>query len=117
MSYIIQVNNWHPHTLNKLMKAHYHAANRMKSGDAQMIAAYARIARVPKAVGRRKLEIKIQATGKFADPDAYYKSVNDALVTLGYLKDDSSKWVEITPTTFVRGKSKATTIILTDLYA
>lgn len=115
--YVISIPNFHPTTLNKLLGSHYHAASRLKAGDTQMIGIYAYIAKVPKATGKRRLEIIITlAPGqRGADVDAYGKSTLDALVNLGMLKDDNRQWLELEPVKYERGAAKATTLILTDI--
>lgn len=116
MSYVIEIPNWHPARLNLLMGVHWAIAGRRKTSDMQMMAAYACKKLIPKAPGKRLVEIIIQVTkGRAPDPDAYHKSVLDGLVRTGYLLDDSEKWCEAPPAKIVRGKSKSTTIRLTDI--
>lgn len=116
--YYIKIPNFHPTRLNALLAMNYHAANNRKIGDMQMIAAYAMQAKIPKAKGKRKVEITIEITkGREPDPDAYFKVVHDALKQTGYIIDDSSKYIDFVPTKFVRTKHKATVIRLTDIEA
>lgn len=116
MIHRIIIPNWHPTSVNKLM-GHWGAAGRKKTADMQMMATYAHNAKIPKATGKRRLEIEmhIKGAGRTPDPDNFFKSVCDGLKRSGYLIDDGEKWVEITPARFFRGKIKATTLILTDL--
>jgi len=80
-----------------------------------MIHAYAYNVKVPKAEGKRKVEIThSQPLGRFPDPDNLYKVVNDSLVKLGFLKDDSDKWLENSPVKQIRGK-KFTVITITEV--
>lgn len=116
--YCIKIPNYHPTRLNALLAMNYHAANNRKKGDTQMIAAYAMQAKIPKAKGKRKVEITIEITkGREPDPDAYFKVVHDALKQTGYIIDDSSKYIDFVPTKFIRAKHKAIVIRLTDLEA
>lgn len=115
--YIISIPNFHPTTLNKLLTSHHMAAHRMKAADTQMIGVYAYIAKVPKAAGKRRLEIVITlAPGqRGADNDAYFKVCLDSLVSLSLLKDDNRQQLELEPVRYERGAAKATTLILTEL--
>lgn len=115
MIYEITIPNWRPPLTNELLTKHWSQAARMKSGAAQMIAAYLQKAKVPGATGKRKVEIHItQIKGRFPDPDAPHKSVHDALTRTGYLMDDSQEWLDFTPARYSRGK-KSTTIRIEDL--
>lgn len=114
---IIHIPRWHPVTLNRLMNSHPMSRSRLKLADLQMIGAYAVKAKVPKATGRRRLEIVITlGKGQRApDPDAYFKVTNDALVRLGFLRDDSRTWLDLMPVRYERAIEKATTLILTEI--
>jgi hypothetical protein len=104
----ITVHDWHPTTLNKLITSHWAVANKMKKRD-KVEVRYASN-HIPKATQKRRVEIIIEL-GKGqrgADPDAYFKTVGDALVAAGLLVDDSHKWVEWSPVQYVRGKKKTT---------
>lgn len=114
---IIHIENWHPTPLNKLINCHWSTAHKRKRSDMQMIGAYAFKAKIPKATGKRRLELIITlGRGQRAcDPDAYFKSAVDAMVRLKLLKDDNRQWLELMPIRFEKAKEKATTIILTGL--
>ncbi len=110
--YVIHIPNWHPHRLNQLLKVHWSDAGRMKAGDMQMIASYGHKAGVTKATGKRRVEMTI-TLGKGqrgGDNDAYFKSTLDALVRLGYLKDDNRQWLDLEPVKYERAPLSATTI-------
>jgi len=114
MNYIIHIPNWHPTKLNKLMGNGF-AASRKKAGDMCMISAYCQ--KVPKATGKRRVDMTI-TLGKGqrgGDPDAYFKSTNDALVRLGLLKDDNRQWLQLEPIMYERAERPATTIVLRDI--
>jgi len=114
--YIIYIPNWHPTSDNKLKGKWSH---RKKTSDMQMMATYALKARVPKATGRREVEIILTVahgtSGRRPDPTNYYKSTLDGLARTGYLIDDSTKWLQHKPTRVEMGEAKATTIKLTDM--
>jgi Holliday junction resolvase RusA-like endonuclease len=87
----------------------------MKSADKEVVAWY--MTTVPPATGKRRLLLTI-VLGKGqrgGDPDAYYKSLLDALTTCGQLTDDNRQGVELAPVQFVRGATPATIIMLEDL--
>jgi hypothetical protein len=49
------------------------------------------------------------------DPDAYFKSVLDALVRAGLLIDDNRQGAELGDVTFARGLARRTEIVLEDV--
>lgn len=117
MTYEVTIPHWHPTLLNKLLTSHWAAAARMKQGDMQMIGVYLYQAKVPKATGKRRVQIEI-VLGKgqrAGDPDAYYKTTLDALKRLGHLKDDNRQWLELVPVKFSRAAESATIIRITEL--
>jgi hypothetical protein len=114
--YVISIPDWHPTPLNKLL-GHWAQAARKKKADVRMVWAYAASAQVPKAICKRSLQIVI-VLGKrqrACDPDAYAKSLNDALVQCGLLTDDNRQGVELLPVKFERSERKATRIVLRDV--
>ncbi len=94
--------DWQPAPLNKLL-GHWSKSAKLKKLDRGVIAYY--FADTPKAQGKRRitLEIILGKGQRGCDPDAYWKSLCDALVHAGMLKDDSAKWVELAPVVFSRG--------------
>jgi len=110
----VTIPNWHPVTLNTIINNHWSVGHKRKKADARIIATY--FAHLPKAVGKRRVSLCI-ILGKgqrAADPDAYHKSLLDALVKCGQLVNDSYKWVELAPVKFIRGEM-STVILLEDL--
>ena len=108
----IKIEGWHPAPLNKLMACRWKAAKLKKRDKVEVRYASNHI---PKAIIKRRVELTIElGKGQRAcDPDAYFKSLGDALVNAGLLVNDSHKWVEWMPVKFTRGK-KSTTIRLYD---
>jgi hypothetical protein len=104
----IKIEGYHPTPLNKLLGAHWATATRLKKQD-KVEVRYASN-HIPKATTKRRVELIIElGKGQRAcDPDAYYKSLGDALVAAGLLVNDSHKWVEWMPVKFERGKKKTT---------
>ena len=99
--YTLSIPCWHPARFNQ-MTGHWANAYRRKNVDKQMIAAYA--ACLPKAQGKRRvsLHIILDKGQRGGDPDAYTKSLNDALVCAKLLVNDNRQYVENAPTTYSR---------------
>lgn len=118
MSYTVEIDNWHPASVNKLMGRHHMNRHRIKQADMQMIGVYFYKAKVPKAEGQRHvaMDIYVAGGGRAPDPDNLFKSALDALVKLGYLKDDSGKWMAAAWPEIYRAKEKKTVITITDMY-
>lgn len=104
----IIIPDWHPSPLNKLVNSHWAVAHKMKNRD-KVEVRYASN-HIPKATTKRRVELVIElGKGQRAcDPDAYFKSLGDALTACGLLVNDSHKWVEWSPVQYVRGKKKTT---------
>jgi hypothetical protein len=90
---------------------------RLKKQDREMIGAYARLAAIPRATGKRRVSLLITlAPGQRApDPDAFWKSTLDALVQAHVLLGDDRHRCELGSVTFRRGSGRQTTIVLEDL--
>lgn len=117
MSHILVIPNWHPASVNQLLKVHWRRRKSLKDVDVQMVGVYARQERVPRAAGKRKIRVIITlGRGQRAcDPDNYMKCLLDALKRSGLIKDDNRQWLECEPMEFNRANEKATTIILEDM--
>lgn len=117
MMYTVTIPYWKPASVNRLINAHWTTGSRAKLEAVQMIATYLYKSGVPKATGRRKVDISITQSGRgrTLDPDNLCKVVFDALKSTGYIIDDSSKWLDYTPPVITRGKVTETTITLTDV--
>jgi len=114
-SWVIEIPNWTPVTLNSLINCHWATRGKRKKIDRDMIAFYG--ASIPKAERPRriKLTITLGPKQKGADPDAFWKGLLDSLVHVGLLVNDSKEWVVLDPVQFERGKERATRIELFDL--
>ena len=99
------IPHWHPAPLNKVASGHWSNGHRLKKADRQMVAAYAMQQRTPKAEGKRRVTLTIVlAPGRRGcDPDAYWKSLLDALVHAGLLVGDNPNQVVLNPVIFQRG--------------
>jgi hypothetical protein len=115
--YEFTVPRWHPQPLNKLLGCHWGTRAKLKRADADMIAIYAMQAGVPRATGRRRvvLRLTLGPGQQAADPDAYWKSLLDALARAGLLVDDNRQGVELGGVVFDRGVEQAMTVILENL--
>jgi len=118
-THVLEIPDWHPARLNALLTCHHMKAHRLKKADAEMLAAYALRAGIPKASGRRRVRLTIVYPSRrwVADKDAYWKSLLDGLVKAGLLVDDSPRHLvkdEEPAYLYERGK-KATRVELTDL--
>lgn len=117
-TYRVEIPGWHPARLNQLLDRCWQRAYRRKKADLKVVAAYVRVVqRVPKAAGKRRvsLTIRLGPRQRAGDPDAYWKSLLDALVGCGLLVDDSRQWVELAPVSFERGERAATVLVIEDL--
>lgn len=115
-SFRISIQDWHPATLNELLKNRWEAA-KLKKRDKGYIVAHS--LKVPKATCKRQviLTIFLGHKQRGADPDAYWKSLCDALVHARLLVDDSAKWCELSSVRYDRhpDRQKETVIELIDI--
>ena len=111
----ITIPRWHPATVNQLLRS-VKGRIRLKKTDRELIGWYARCARITRATGRRRvsLEITLGPRQRASDPDAYWKSLLDALVQAGLLIDDTRQHVELGSVEFNRGPEHQTVILLED---
>jgi len=110
------IPDWTPSRLNDLMRNRWWRA-KLKKQDTAFVILYSRIQGIPKATGKRRviLEITFGTGAKAGDPDAYNKSLLDALVNAELLVNDTYNDVEVMPARYFRAKDTSTTIILEDL--
>ena len=113
--YRITVPNWQPTRLNEVRGRHWSLGHRAKLIAIGLLAAYGRYASPALRKRSVRLIITLGPRQRGADPDAYWKILLDALVSLRLLVDDSDRWVRLEPVEYIRGKERATTIELTDL--
>jgi Holliday junction resolvase RusA-like endonuclease len=115
--YVIDIPNWHPTPLNKLL-GHWRTSAKRKKQDREMVWAYSKQAKIPlNSSTKRSIELTIVLGPKqrACDPDAYWKSCLDALVHAMAIWDDSHEYCELLPIKFERGTRKATRILLRDV--
>jgi hypothetical protein len=116
MRHVLDIPGWLPCRLNQLL-GHWRNRHRLKKADRETVGLYARMASIPHAKGKRRvsLVLTLAPRQRAADPDAWWKSVLDALVQADQLVDDNRQWCELGSVTFRRGREEATTIILEDV--
>lgn len=112
----VHIPDFHPARLNQLLGHHYRRG-RLKRDDAMLVAHHLVQARVPRATGKRRVSLRLTLAPRqrAGDPDAYWKSLLDALVRCGALVDDNRHWCELGPVTFERGTRLETVIILEEV--
>jgi len=114
MIWTMEIPGWHPCALNKLVHSHHHRASSFKAKDREIVARACLVYAIPAAEARRSVEIHLVfAKGARAcDPDAYWKSLLDALVHARALKNDSMDWVVCRPPAYSRGERQTSFITL-----
>jgi hypothetical protein len=112
----ITIPRWTPTLLNTLLGLHWARRNKAKKADYDMVAAYARLAEVPKATGHRKVGLEVvwpkSRPGRLPDSDAFDKCLRDACVACGLIVDDSKRWATFTEPVITRGAERGTVITL-----
>lgn len=80
-----------------------------------MVAAYTN--HIPQAQGKRRLgmTIVLKPRQRACDPDSQFKSLCDALVANGMLKDDNRQGVEVMPAKYDRSPDWGTHITLREM--
>lgn len=117
MTHTLTIPGWHPRTVNQLLTPHLGTRARLKEADRQMVGGYALALRIPRAACKRRVSLRVSGWargGRRVDPDAYWKSVLDALVAADLLRDDGARWCELGQVQVVKGED-STTVILEDL--
>jgi hypothetical protein len=93
----LTIDRWHPARLDQWDGRHWSVRARLKRVDRQIVGLYARTAGIPPATGKRRVSLMLTLgpRQRGGDPDAYWKSILDALVHDGLLLDDSRQRVEL----------------------
>lgn len=112
----IKIDGWQPTPLNQLLNGHWAVAAKKKRADRDSVAIGCIQAGLPPATGKRRvsLQIVLGPRQRSCDPDAYWKSLLDALVWCKALVDDRRQCVELEPVRFGRGPVMGCVITLTD---
>ncbi len=114
VSWTARIHGWHPAPLNQLMRGPFIAA-RLKKQDKRVVGKW--LAALPRAAGKRRLTLTITLAPRqrAVDPDGWWKSLLDACVYHGFLRDDNRQSVELMPVEFERGETKATTLRIEEI--
>jgi hypothetical protein len=117
--YRLEICGWTPTLVNELLHAHPMRAATLKRSDRDLVRGYAFVAGIPAALGKRRVSVELHGwpRGRLPDPDAVWKSLLDALVAAGLLVDDSARWCEPVPPTFVRSPRRRTVVTLESVAA
>lgn len=105
----LELPGYHPTPLNQLLGRHHFARGRLKKQDAEVIGRAVLLYGVPPAAGKRtvRLHLVFGPGERGCDPDAYWKTLLDALVQAGALKDDTRNYVLTpAPPEYSRGESR-----------
>ena len=99
--YVLVIDRWHPYMINQLMQR-VKSRIRMKKVDRNMVCGYCLKNRIPLATGPRQvnLTIVLGPRQRAGDPQAYEKSLGDALVHARMLIDDNRQYVRWAPTEY-----------------
>ena len=117
MTYKLIIPRWHPAAINQFIGRHWKTMARLKRVDRNMVAGYVKLNRFPIAQGPREVSLLITLAPKqrAPDPDAFWKSLNDALVHARMLIDDNRQYCRLGTVEFDRASERATTISLREL--
>lgn len=112
----ITVEDWHPPTVNSLMRGHWAKRGRVKKSATYRVTLECKKFAVPVADRKRKVEITVYCPNmsRQPDPDNTLKAVLDGLSHAGAIVDDKSQWCEWTTPVVLKGK-KCTVIRISDL--
>jgi hypothetical protein len=113
----LEIPGWMPTRLNQMTGRHWAKGHRLKKHDKEIVAIAVAMGGVPAARCRRRVSLLIVLPkGQRApDPDAFDKSLRDALVACGALKNDSAKWVQGDDPRFARGRELVSFVTLEDV--
>lgn len=122
MIHVMTIHGWVPARINQIL-GNRRKGSALKRRDRYRIANEQRFRPIPEATGRRRVTIEITwARGdRPGDPDAYQKSVHDALKKAKLIKDDTIAWVQLTEPVYLplnprdRTDKRMTRIILEDV--
>ena len=117
-AWLVAIQRWHPASKNQLKAGrHWAVGHRLKKFDKDVVALAVLGAGVPKAEGKRRVELTIVLgpRQRGCDPDAYWLSLLDALQACGAITGDSHDRVELAPVSYVRGAQAATLVMLRDV--
>lgn len=114
---MVNIPDYRPPTLNRLLRQHWAVRNRAVKGVYQVVAAYCRLADVPRAMTPRRVSVAVTVAGRggLPDPDAVLKPLLDGLTRCCKIVDDSSYWLRLGSVTVERGEKTLTAITIEEL--
>ena len=112
MIHILEIDNWHPVSINKLLGTHPCKRSKLKRRDSDTVRVFAVSRNIPRALGKRGVTVIFR--GLKGDVDNRIKSLLDSLVVCGLLIDDNQQFLELGPIHAERGAA-STVIILEDI--
>jgi hypothetical protein len=95
----------HTARLNELLRS-VKARVRLKKRDRGLVLVACRNVSLPPATGKRRvsLQVTLGSGQRRADPDAWWKSLLDALRHAHAIVDDGPRWCELGPVEYARGR-------------
>lgn len=116
-SYSFFLPNYRPPSLNQLFAGKLRDRIRRKKECYEIIAGYFMQAKIPKATGKRRvdMEMHLSSRQRKADPDAIWKVLLDGLVRCGALVDDDVAHVQLGEVSYPRVGECGTKITLTEI--
>lgn len=121
MNQVIWIPHWHPTPLNRMIGWHWRRVHKLKTKDAKVVWGHFVHSGIPRAGERQRRRVMttivLKPRQRGCDPDAYDKSLLDALKRCGAIKDDNRQWVEAPPPDYRRGTAMewGTEITIEDL--
>jgi hypothetical protein len=109
------IHDWHPCKKKRLNAAPWHIGQRLRKEDAQRLTHEARQANVPKANGKRRVNLHLilgARHGEDVNPEEYRESLLRGLERAGLILD--SAHADLAPITIERGKHRKTIVSLLD---
>lgn len=115
-TWTLNIPGWRPCSLND-MTGYWGKRHKIKAKDRDVIGLAVLACGIPKAIGKRRVDLLVvyPKGARSHDPDAFFKSANDALVHSGALRDDTKNYVELGSVEYAKGEVLRTVITLTDL--
>jgi Holliday junction resolvase RusA-like endonuclease len=96
----------HTARLNELLRS-VKGRIRLKRRDRDLVLVACRNVSLPPATGKRRvsLQVTLGMGQRRADPDAWWKSLLDALRHAHAIVDDGPRWCELGPVEYTRGRA------------
>lgn len=111
MEYTLDIDGWVPASDNNA-KQYWTVWHRLKTADKEMVKVHAANANIPKATGKRRLEIQFYflKRGRPYDSSNLLKSLFDALKSAELIVDDADQYLEYEVLPPIRGDRKRTVL-------